>query len=104
MVSKRFAKNLIKQYIEACKKRNIYFQKVILFGSVVTGRTHKYSDIDVALVSDQFTGNTIADWQLLTPVNIHYTGIEPHPFDTKYFKKGDPFIDEIKRTGIEIKI
>ncbi len=30
--------------------------------------------------------------------------IEPHPYPTSKFKKGDPFIDEIKKTGIEIKV
>ena len=33
-----------------------------------------------------------------------YLRIQVQTFSTKYFKKRDPFIDEIKRTGIEINI
>lgn len=31
-----------------------------------------------------------------------YTPIETHTFSTKYFEVGDPFIEEIKKTGIEL--
>jgi predicted nucleotidyltransferase len=102
MLNRRTAKKIIKDYIEDCKKRNIYFQKVILFGSMVSGMTHEYSDIDLALVSDQFIGNPIDDRHLLAPINIHYSEIEPHTFSTKDFEEGDPLIEEIKKTGIEI--
>ncbi len=30
--------------------------------------------------------------------------IETKTYPTDYFEKGDPFIDEIKKTGIEISI
>ena len=30
--------------------------------------------------------------------------IEPHIFNTSYFEEGDPFIEEIIKTGKEIKI
>jgi hypothetical protein len=54
------------------------------------------------LVSDQFSGNPFSDWHLLSPINIRFSKIEPHPFTTQYFYESDPFIEEIKRTGIEI--
>jgi hypothetical protein len=65
---------------------------------------HEYSDIDVALVSEQFTGNPISDWHMLSPISIKFTDVEPHPFSTRYFEKGDPFIDEIKKTGLNIPV
>ncbi len=102
MVTKRSAIKMIKEYVAACNKKNIYFDKVIFFGSVVNGQATENSDIDLALVSDQFSGNSINDWQMLGPVNIRFSMIEPHTFDRNYFMKGDPFINEIKRTGIEI--
>jgi len=104
MLNKETAIDTVKAFVDACYKRNITFSKVILFGSVVSNTNREYSDIDVALVSDCFSGNPFADWHILSPVNIKFTDIEPHPFPTDYFEKGDPFIDEIKKTGIEIKI
>jgi predicted nucleotidyltransferase len=104
MLNQRIATKIIKEYIDECKKRNIFFQKVILFGSIVSGRIHEYSDIDLALVSDQFNDDRYEDRHLLSPINIHYTDIEPHTYSTKYFEEGDPFIEEIKKTGIEIDL
>lgn len=102
MLDKESAIKTIHAYLDDCKRRNLFFQKVILFGSVVKGNTNEFSDIDVALASNQFSGNPIADWHMLSPVNIKFSIVEPHPYTTAYFEKGDPFIDEIKRTGFEI--
>ena len=40
----------------------------------------------------------------LSSANIKFYHIEPHTFPTKYFEEGDPFIDEIKATGLELKV
>jgi predicted nucleotidyltransferase len=103
MPTKRTAIDKVKAFVEECNKRGINFNKVILFGSVVRGDAKRFSDIDVAFISDQFTGHPFKDFHLLSPINIHFTAIEPHPYTPKDFEEGDPFIDEIKRTGIEIK-
>jgi uncharacterized protein len=102
MLTKDTAIDTIHRFITACKQRNISFRKVIFFGSVANGKSNENSDIDLALVSDQFTGNPFSDWHLLSPINIRFSEIEPHPFSTQYFEESDPFIEEIKRTGIEI--
>ncbi len=104
MLTKKSAINLIKEYVKHCYKNNIYFKKVILFGSFVSGNVNKDSDIDVLLVSDQFTDNTFENWRTLSPITAKFFDIEPHPYPTDYFKKGDPFIEEIKKKGIEIKV
>lgn len=102
MLQRDVAIKTVKDFVGACKEKNILFNKVILFGSFANGTQREYSDIDVALVSDQFSGMPIADWRMLTPIVIRYSDIEPHPYTTKYFEEGDPLIEEIKRTGIEI--
>jgi len=104
MLNKETAISKVKAFVDACKERNIFFRKVIIFGSMISGNIHEDSDIDVALVSDGFTGSAYGDWHILSPINIKFTDIEPHPFPTKYFEQGDPFIDEITRTGIEIEV
>ncbi|MFA4853528.1 MAG: nucleotidyltransferase domain-containing protein [Bacteroidales bacterium] len=95
---------LIKAYVDFCNTKNIHFNKVILFGSYAKDTAGKDSDIDVLLVSDQFTDNTFDNWRSLAPVTAKFYNIEPHPYPTSYFLKGDPFITEIKKYGIEIKI
>ncbi len=45
--------SILKQYISLLKK-NIALDKVILFGSYADGKAHKYSDIDVAIFSNDF--------------------------------------------------
>ena len=103
MVNREYAIKTVKAFIEACAQSNIVFNKVLIFGSVAAGTTHQNSDIDVALVSDQFTGYPFADWHLLSPINIRFPDIEPHPFSTQYFKTGDPLIEEIVKTGFEVR-
>jgi len=104
MLNRKRSINLIHDYVRHCKERNIQIKKVILFGSYANGKADEYSDIDIVLVSDQFTDNSYFNWKMLVPVNVKFVDIEPHPFSSSYFRKGDPFIDEIKKTGIEIKI
>ncbi|GAB2589037.1 nucleotidyltransferase domain-containing protein [Spirosoma areae] len=102
MVNQPAAVELIKKYVQLCNGQNIFFNKVILFGSVATGTSRPESDIDVLLVSDQFTHDSIQNWRMLAPITAQLFTIEPHPYPTDSYLRRDPFIDEIERTGIEI--
>jgi len=73
-----------------------------LFGSSVKGTATKYSDIDIALISDLFTLNFLQNNKYTALLNYKYPDIEIHHFNTNIFQKDDPFINEIKRTGIKI--
>ena len=108
MLTRNTAIEILKDFIKECADKNIFFKKVILFGSTVTGNTHEYSDIDVALVSDRFTGNILTDIHLISPIMVadkKFYIIEPKTFSTKEDEEGiDPFFEDIiKKTGIEIK-
>jgi predicted nucleotidyltransferase len=93
--------NIINQYIEELKKKyNI--KEVYIFGSYVKGNNHEYSDIDVAIVSDDFKNlfNDGVELMLLSKkIDLR---IEPHPFTTKDFEYVDPLVEEIKDTGLKI--
>lgn len=102
MVDQKAAFELVKKYVEQCNKLNIHFNKVVVFGSTVKGSSHKYSDVDVLLVSDQFSDNSLDNWKALAPVTAKYYNIEPHPYPTKSFIKGDPFLEEILKSGVEV--
>jgi predicted nucleotidyltransferase len=100
----KYAIEIISKYIESCKSFGIDFYKVILFGSYAKGNFTDNSDIDLALVSDKFTDYPISDRKKIVKANIKFSVIEPHTFSKYYFLQGDPFIDEIKKTGIEIAV
>jgi predicted nucleotidyltransferase len=76
-------------------------EKVYLFGSYAKGTPHTDSDIDVAFVVSRFEGDFFQVippmWKLKRKVDVR---IEPHVIarDTDYAG----FLDEIRRTGIEI--
>ena len=42
------------------------------------------------------------DWKLLSPVEIKFASIETHPLTFLDFNESNPFIDEIKKTGIDL--
>ena len=94
---------LVNQYIKKLKER-ISVERVILFGSYAKNRDHKDSDIDLAIVSRDFSGNPINDF--LTAIRVCQEvdlRLEPHPFLPQDFEN-NPFADEIIRYGIEILV
>lgn len=81
----------------------IKIKSAYLFGSVVKGQRTKYSDIDLAIVSDSFTGCRYDDRVKLNPYILKInTSVEVHPFTTKEFKADNPFAKEIMKTGLRI--
>ena len=103
-ITRSTAVKLAEEYVAMCIRMNLRISKAILFGSQSTGTAHGDSDIDLLLVSDKFRANTLENWKMLAPITAQLYNVEPHPYPEKNFLKGDPFIDEVKRTGIEIKI
>ena len=102
MLTREIAINTVTDFLKSCEENSIFFEKVILFGSTVNGKAHAFSDIDVLLVSDQFGLSKWENAKLIARVNKKFSSIEAHTYPTKYYLKGDPFINEIKKTGIEI--
>ena len=78
--------------------------KVILYGSYANGNPHELSDIDVVLCSSKFSGFGYEDKKYFSRINNkdEFIDIETQTYPTDYFEKGDPFIDLIKKTGIEV--
>jgi predicted nucleotidyltransferase len=77
--------------------------RVILFGSYATGTAGAWSDIDIALVSKDFSGNGFYDRKKVNPALIKTdTRIEPHPFRPEDFTDENPFVKEILRQGVEL--
>ena len=94
----------VRNYARDIEAKGVHLRTVILYGSFAKGTQHEWSDIDVALVADEFTGLTFNDCKLYSGLGIRkpYIRIEEKTYPTDYFQEGDPFINEIKKTGIKI--
>ena len=96
-------KNIIQQYLAALKKHNIPVQQVFLFGSYATGTYNRWSDIDLALVSNIFEGSRIQDRKKVRPITLSISSLlEVLPYRPNDFTSDNPFVKEILETGLKI--
>ena len=102
MVTRETAIKTAELFINDCQSNGLIFHKVLLFGSAAKDLTHEWSDIDLLLISDQFSDNIFDNLKLYSKINIKYPIIETHPYPTKYYFEGDDFINEISKDSIEI--
>ena len=104
MLTRNAAIKIVEDYANEIEAQGVRLRMVILFGSFAKGTQHEWSDIDVALVADEFT-ELPDDHDLFPYVGIKkpYIRIEAKTYPTDYFLESDPFIEEIKKEGIVIK-
>lgn len=97
-------KKIIKEYAKKLKEEKYPFSALYLFGSYAKGNPRRYSDIDVAVISDKLKRNWNKNedllWIYAKRVN---TKIEPFGLTRSDFKNNtDPMVYEIKKTGIKV--
>lgn len=93
----------IKSYLLKLKKNQIYCQKIYLYGSYAKGNFSIHSDIDLAIVSDDLSGDIIDDQVLLMKLGREIDSrIEPHPFLPDEFTPTNPFVHTIIETGKDL--
>jgi predicted nucleotidyltransferase len=92
----------LKKLVHELRENEINISEAYLFGSFADKKNTRYSDIDVALISDTFTGVRYWDIKKIGRIvrKIDYR-IEAHPFSIKA-KGQSMFLDEIIRTGIQV--
>ena len=97
------AVRLVKEYIKELERNKIPIRKAILFGSYAKGKAKEESDIDVALLSEVFTGDRFEDRRKIVPMRRKIDNrIEPLPFKPEDFENGGILAEEIKKTGIVV--
>ena len=98
-------KEKIQKYLKSLKSENIIIIKAVLFGSYASGTFNNWSDIDIALVSDDFVGDRFADKNKIRRATLNAgSDIEPIPFNPADFNEENPFAKEIMKTGIEVNL
>jgi len=103
MAFEQNVKEKAKRFLEEVKKNKIRICKAYLYGSYAKGTAHKDSDIDIALISEDFTGNRFYDSLRIIPLRRKIDiRIEPVTYKPEDFDDSDPLVDEIKKAGIEL--
>lgn len=94
----------ITDYIKLIREKYSGIEKAYLFGSFVKGKMTQDSDIDLALIFKDLDDSKRFDLQvqLMLLASQIDSRIEPHPISHKDFETGNPFVIEIKKTGVEI--
>lgn len=106
MVDREITKK-IKEFVKVLGKNKIKVTKVILYGSRIAGRAHKYSDIDVAVVSPDFGKDRYKEGARLFELAYKIDPlIEPVPISAESYENDTwiPLIYEIRTNGIELKL
>jgi len=74
-----------------------------VFGSHVRQAATEWSDIDVAVISSDFTADRFRERVKLMLLAARIDErIEPNPFRPEDFHSGDPLANEIRQTGIKV--
>lgn len=93
----------IKSYIEQLESIGIHVQQAILFGSYASGKYDEWSDIDLAIVSNDFAGNRFEDKNKIRKITLQVNSdISPMPFRPEDSNDSDYLVKEILETGIRI--
>ena len=93
-----------KQLIGLLKSNGIDVSEAYLFGSAAQDEGSKYSDIDIAIVSDKFTGVPFYDVRKISKFRRSVDlRLEVHPFSSSDILDDPPlFFVNIKRKGIPV--
>ncbi len=79
-------RRIINQYIKELGKNKIHIQRAVIFGSYSKGPSHEWSDIDIALVSDEFDGVRMRDRNKIRRITLSISSdLSPIPFRPEDF-------------------
>ena len=101
-MDKKDAITLVQQYAAAIHSK-FDFNRIILFGSYAKGNFHEDSDIDIAVIFDDYSNRLDMQLELMRLRRKIDSRIEPHPFRESEFVSSNPLVYEILKHGQEIK-
>lgn len=103
---KRDITGKLNKFRNAIEEDGIHVTKMILYGSYAAGNYHKYSDIDVAVISPDFGRDRFQEGVRLFEIACKIDPrIESIPISLKSYKEDTwvPLIYEIRKKGIAVK-
>ncbi|MDO8650376.1 MAG: nucleotidyltransferase domain-containing protein [Candidatus Berkelbacteria bacterium] len=101
-MTKQAAVQTATKYLRLVQKSGINLERAYLFGSQALGTAHTDSDIDLCVVSADFSDDRQSERvRLMNLRNDQTDMIEPHPISSDDFDdRLNFFANEIKRTGV----
>lgn len=93
---------IARKYAEAIEKKFSYKQ-IFLFGSYARGNQNPDSDIDIAVIFNDYNDFMDMQLELMRIRRKIDTRIEPHPFRENEFNLSNPMVNEILKFGMQIK-
>ena len=92
----------IQRFLNAVS-RQYRIQAAYLYGSQAKGKATQWSDIDVAVVSPDFSDDLFEERIILMQLAAHIDDrIEPRLFKVETFNVNDPIANEIQKRGIRV--
>lgn len=92
---------IIRQFKEVLEKKGIKIERIVLYGSYAAGTQREGSDIDLVVISDDFSG--LGYWQridlLSAAIYEVFKPIEAVAMTRAEWEKGDSFIVDFARNG-----
>ena len=98
---------VIKKFVDALKREGITIDRIILFGSYAKGHGRSDSDIDIAVISEDFGKDRVEEGMTLFRIAGKIDPrLEPVPFSIEMYENDTwiPLIYEIREKGVELKI
>lgn len=93
----------IKKLLLLLEDNHIHVKQALVFGSYAKGTNDADSDIDLAIVSDSFSGNRFFDKEIIRKFVVKVNSdISPIPFRTEDFSDKNLLAKEILSHGIRI--
>jgi len=93
---------IVRHFLEEVSKK-YSIVGAYLYGSFAKGTSHKWSDIDVAIISPDFSDDLFEERLNLMKIAVPIDDrIEPKPYNKKLFNRNDPLVDEIQRNGLQV--
>lgn len=102
-MDKKTAITIAQKYATVVKSTFDY-DKIILFGSYSKGDFNEHSDIDIAVVFDDYDSHIQRQVELLKLTRYVDSRIEPHPFRERDFNVNNPLAYEILSSGEELYV
>ncbi len=84
-------------------QRTYRLDSAYLFGSHAKGTSNQWSDIDLAIVSSDFSEDLYEERLVLMRLAAEIDDrIEPKPFRPEMFNPIEPLVDEIQKYGLKL--
>jgi predicted nucleotidyltransferase len=92
----------VKEFLRAIQQHQ-RVEAAYLYGSQIKGTATEWSDIDLAIISPDFSADMFQEQLALMRLAAQIDDrIEPRPFRPKDFNISEPLVSEIRRTGIQV--